>query len=309
MGISLALPISYSTAIRGDSSSHFRADLHTFLDPLMVWSTITSGYVYTLASSQGLGAKLRVWDPALSGLPDAVALQVTSLDSVRQGFIHYLNATSVTFAAHGCPCQLLLSTPAQTHTRAFQCGIPFSYNLAPASACVGPLGPGTTEESWWSNGDGYPDPFTDGSSFRCSFESSNRSWSVCYNSHLVLSSDPWQAIAQLRLIPQAIAAGRIPSFYPTARTLLRGDNGPLYLDPMIAWGDTVSSPGTVKGQLYNCVMPSADRSLDTTYTVDGIDFVNYMHDDIADGSKWSSLFLVKVQSQLPTGGGLGNYVY
>lgn len=313
MSIARAFPIVYSpSGVGASTNAAFRASLHTLLSPLMAFTTITNGFSYTLSSPQGLAAKLNIWDSALGGDPDAVAFQLTSFDGTRVGFLHQVRAAlGRTFSAHACPCQLLLWIPTVGRDlplgTAFQCGIPFVPNLSPASACVAPIGPGSAEECWWSCSD-WAD---DSRNFRWSFESGG-AWSVCYNAHLMLSSLPFQELARLRLVTQALATP-IPTSLGAPRTLLRLSNGvpngPLYLDPMIMWGDTPTSPSTVKGQLFNCVLPSADRALDGGYTVDSVDFLNYLHDPISDQSKWSSLFLVLDQTQLPTGAGLGNYVY
>ncbi len=310
MSIALATPLAYSpSGIGASTNSLLRSNLHTFLSPLMSWATITNGYAYTLSSPQGLTAKLKVWDDSLAGDPDAVAFQMTSADGVRVGFLHHVRAASSrSFSAHACPCQLLLWVPGIGRSAplgsAFQCGIPFVYNLSPASACIGPVGPGSADEAWWSCSD-WQNAFSDTRSFRWSFEAGG-SWDACYNAQLMLSSAPYQELARLRLVTQSLATP-IPAFYGAPRTLLRGSNGPggngaLYLDPGIMWGDTPTSPSTVKGQLWNAI-------LDLTYIVDTVDFVNYMDDPVTDQSKWSALFLLQAVSPILLAGGRGNYVY
>ncbi len=312
MSIALATPLAYSpSGIGASTNSLLRSNLHTFLSPLMAWSTITNGYSYTLSSPQGLTAKLKVWDDSLAGDPDAVAFQMTSTDGSRVGFLHHVRAASSrSFSAHACPCQLLLWVPGLGRGAAlgsaFQCGIPFVYNRTPASACIGPVGPGGADEVWWSCSD-WQNAFSDTRSFRWSFEAGG-SWDACYNAHLMVSSSPYQELARLRLVTQALATP-IPTSLGAPRTLLRGSNGPLYLDPGIMWGDTPTSPSTVKGQLFNSVLPSATRVSDIEYIVDTVPFVNYLYDPVTDQSKWSALFLLEAVSPVLLGGGRGNYVY
>ncbi len=124
---------------------------------------------------------------------------------------------------------------------------------------------------------------------------------------MVSGLTPFTELNRLRLVPPALAA-----FIPAgdrARTLLRGSDTPLYADPVLCWGSSsYFSAGKERGQIYNCTMPSQDNALDVDMTVDLIDFVNYMHDDLGDGSKWASLLLMK-DSPSPAVTGVGNYVY
>ncbi len=190
---------------------------------------------------------------------------------------------------------------------ALQLGIPFIPNLSPPIGCAPGIGPGpAVTEAWWS---------CDG--FRRGFEptfigAGSDAWSACYNGAILLSSDADAShLNLLRLFPPAIATTIPFNANPSVpRTLLRASigSGALYADPVIGWGIGPLSADRLRGQLWNCVMPTKDAALDGAYTVDGINFVNYMHDGTGNTSKWSSLYLL-TSALLPAATGLGNYVY
>ncbi len=307
MGIALALPLIYDQSIRGDTNAHLRADMHSLYGAITTYSAITGGYAYDLLSPQGLAAKLLIYDPSLPGSP--VAFQVTSADDLRLGFVHLISPVDDRlFWAHACPCQLLLCSPAlnrrTTGFNALQLGVPYLFNVAPAAPCMIAVGPGETTEAWWSASDGGT---FDDNNFRLG-PVTGGAWSACFNQSLCDGSQP---TAKLRLVFPAIALDVPPTFGVRPRTLLRGSGGPLYADPMLAWGMGADveplSIAKVRGQMFNCTMPTADNVLDETLTLDGMDFINYMHDDTGTGSRWTSLLLLKTAPA--AGSGRANYVY
>ncbi len=154
MSIAFTGPLLYTTSILAGSNAQFRASLHTLFSTLLPFTPITNGYVYDLASPQGLTAKLRVRDPMVSGQPDLIGLQMTGSSGSPAGIEHYLRAAaSRVYQAQFCPCQLLLSVPSSAFAgdNALGLGIPFIPNLSPPSGCAPSLGPGSTvTDAWWS---------------------------------------------------------------------------------------------------------------------------------------------------------------
>ncbi len=288
-------PIIYTDTARGDTKAHMLTDFGAaFTSAGWAATAIAGGFLYDLASPQGLTCKVKVWD---NGADAHLRVQFFSSDELLAGAIHQLTAVaSRVYQVHVNCCQLFVSVPgvsedATGDVNAMCGGIPFV-----AGECDGPI---ETTDAWWSCGQSGGASI----SFRNAY-SQPASWSSCHNGDLLNNNlVVYPAIALLRLAPVTLAVNTdffFPSPASVPRTRLFGGE-PLYLQPLIMWGSSAGGQAYIRGQLYDAMMPTIDRAIDLQEDLFGVSWVNYMHDNSANNrTRFSALYLILGAAPRPT---------
>jgi len=317
-----------SDTIRVDTRANFIADLDELVtlagwfDRADVETTGQTGFIYTLASPQGLGCKVKIYD--VGGIEDFVYIQFMSLDETLEGFNHRIDIDvgGAFRQVHLGVCQIFLSEPGVVNSTGYgatmQGGIPFvPFDML--GNCGADDEAALTTEAWWSNGtrgDGA-------SSFRNSRVSFNE-WSACHNGDLMNRAiNPYSELSRLRIVPVTLAIPIDAAFALPQLTRFWSENLPgndetlpLYMEPLIQWGSgaVYDSVAKIRGSLYNSLLVSLDRDTDFVEEVEGMEWINFMHDDneVTNRTRFSSLYLLRgaVPSTGSSGApGLMNYAY
>lgn len=309
--------IVWTEALRGDSQAHFIEDFHAAtIQGGWGSEAIFGGFMYTLASKQNLGCKMK-----LTALPDlgstVMALQFLSLDETKVGYQHLVRVLpGRLFQLHLNRCQMFLSVAGMSEAGSFdftavQGGIPFVPRDA-LGTCGVDVGPTLTTEAWWSNGDTL-------SSNRNNFRNSHLgggAWSACHNRDLMNTATSgavggYTPLGFLRLIPVTLAVSTDFYFGTVPRTV-RASGATMYFDPLIQWGSGAvhDSLAYFRGQIYDAIQPSIDKPLDFKESRCGADWVNYMHDEFIGGhqrTRHGCLYLMRGVTPAPAK--RGPYVY
>jgi hypothetical protein len=292
--------------IRGDSRANFMTD---FLAAAAVcgWSSaaITDGYLFTIASKQGLTAKIKLWDRALPG-QDELHIQFMSFDTTLTGYRHSIPMTTGrTYLLHMNECQFFLGVPEVEALYAVQGGIPFVPDYAAdIGDCTDEVfleaSPTITSQAFWSNGW----TGTSGPNFRWSHQAGY--WSALHNSDLMNSElvPNYEARNVLRIVPVAVSIGVPTSFWSSILqrtkhfTLDETELIGFAFDPILAWGSnsSLSAQARFRGQIYDAFQPSLDVA-DLDHHLNGLfgaDWVHYMHKTPGTdptGTRFGSLYL------------------
>jgi hypothetical protein len=253
-----------------------------------------NGYEYLVTSPQLLTCHCRIYKPDewVSGaLVHAIAIQILSTDGNRLGrkhpiYFHGQAAADYTqLSVWANKCQLFTYRPgigpptgsSEDPGWCFHGGIPFSPALiiAGAECSPNPALPLTAcAEMWWSASEGQG---AGGYTGRPCLRNTLRlfdGYSVCYNgllqSRTLAASEPLARNPGSPLIPFAIPGipGSSRFAGPTCPGLVWTDGQtPLYLDPLIAWGESLGSRPIIRGQLWDAVVGTKRVVYDASVTL------------------------------------------
>jgi hypothetical protein len=308
--------------IQGANASQLLFGLDSALRRAGLQSTeIDDGYEYYLYSDQGPEAKVRITD---AGTPPGgigrLNVRFRSFDDARIGVPHpLLYAAGRVYEIVASHQQIAISLTGYSSDQfdgsgqwgnSVIGGIPFVQDYA-AGFCLEESEPVEEEdavtEAWWSSGSGNSSLISVDEGFRVNWRhyQHNGFWDGCWNGQYSggFASDE----SALRLCVRAHSgADFLGGVDPEMVQHL--DGTPLYLEPLLMWGDHNGAVARVRGQMWDALLASKHRDLedqiqtsefdpDSALLLGNFDWRNYMSSKLASdreikGSWYCALYLL-----------------
>ena len=305
----------------GTSKTAFVEELADLLDAAG-WNrlgTVTGGYKYELTSRQGLQARCTI---AAHATDPNVALTMMSADeSVVADPFRIVIAADQAFKCWANECQMFVWLPGYSddafsgnYHHNWACGIPYVFgaelSAEPTEGECGIIDTAeiVTQELWWACGS--PGSGAAPQTFRWTLTTNRFNSQASWNPGEINGAASAVRIFQTR-------HGRVT--LGLSRDYTRWANGdPIYLDPLIGWGDATGGPAKFRGQIYDAFLASFDQPLEDVVTTsepnaDGgftaVTWINYTHSKSASASNESGSYNGSLYLRRPGLRSLNNVAY
>lgn len=260
---------------------------------------ITGGYKFELTSRQGLQARCTLVASDFGAGEHGAALTMMSADESAVGATFRLKcAPDQTFKAIANECQLFAWLPGYSddafntnYNHNYACGIPFVFpselEEEPTAGECGIIDNAeiVTRDLWWACG-GSGTAFQP-ATFRWSLTTSKFTSTASWNYGVIGGTGAAQSV---RIFPTRHARSTLGVSVDYTRWA-NGD--PIYLDPLIGWGDAAGNPAKFRGQIYDAFLASYDQPLEDTLTtgepneeggLTSVNWLNYTHSNLMSGA-------------------------
>jgi hypothetical protein len=317
--------IVYRTFSATTAAGLIEAIHHALTDARWVGTAVGAGYRYVLESRQSLRCQCKISDEGYRNLGErGITVRFMSYDQSQKGYEHpILYSLGRTYEIIAGRSQMFLAavgagsiSPEGPGGQAahFVCGgVPY-VSLGGATCAGLPTTEGGPTDVWWSSGSG--NSFFGPRGFRIEWRNGS-SWDGGWQgTRLGGFSVPEERVLRLSAVAHPLFDY---GFMPSGQKTQWMDGKPLYLDPLLIWGEPL---GRVRGQIWDAMLGSKDMPLGHTLQTSEVDpetgadagvftWRNWMHSEIdmtkgAPGTYYSSLYLLTQTDPVPV---RSNYAY